>query len=132
VPSNAPAGTSSPQQEAVPNREEPAPVAVDVESLLREAQSLVNQGASDTSLERRRDAWRRAGERYSEAATGDPSRQQDVYERAYYDFLNAANQMAGQGDIAGARTALSQAEVYAANDAQKVNHLEGVRQNLGG
>ncbi len=133
APSAGGAANSSPAPpERVPNQQEPAPVAVDVESLLREAQSLVNQGASDTSLDRRRDAWRRAGEKYSEAATGDPSREADVYEQAYYDFLNAANQMAGLGDISGARTALTQAESYAGTDAQKVNHLEGIRQNLGG
>lgn len=89
------------------------------ESFILDAETLVDQGLTETNARMREELWRDANEKFRDAKIIAPERSADIDLRARNRYTQVANNFLSQNDRASARAALYKAQAFCTTDAQR-------------
>lgn len=96
------------------------------DSIMMDAETLVDEGAQTDIAQIRDERWRNANEKFRDAGIISPNRKQEFEERARSKYIQISDYLARNNDRPAARAALYQAQAFSTTDLQ----LADVRNKL--
>lgn len=101
------------------------------ETFILDAETLIDQGTSQSNARMREEFWRDANEKFRDAKIIAPERANEIDTRARNKYIQTANYFTGLSEKEGARAALYKAQSFCTTDEQRSEILAQL-ESLGG